>query len=732
MRTLILLCLLTACSSQQREVTSAQGRPTTAVLNSGDSHAVALDAGTAPPVAVTFETQCNGVDDDGDGVIDVLLPLGQNACTTQAPGACRSGWAACLGGQKVCYAPPPLPEVFDGVDNDCNGVIDDVPSIDKVRIRALMVAPGYGWSDAASDMATTAAVLDQSGIPFDRAPVKPDWFESPQSIPIIDKYSLVVIPGYLMGPVIREPVRQALESFANAGGVVLVFKPIGKEDQPQALQLAGLRRSVRHRDVTTIRFDLTSAPIVASIDSPEEQVLEINSETPTDPVEVYAFEPDPTKNTKVIAEAYSGNVVTGATVTRRPIGRGAIYALGFDFSTFGKNRCYVNCFEPSGDVLRGLLQDAFREAALGHTVRKHTIGGPEDSALILTHDVDAPDAQNRGTWGEPGALQMATMERERGVRATYNVTTDYIAGYYNPQTIKALCAEGMCPLGAHSVRHSSDFGAHARGSCLESRGSYGPTAVPTLCGEVRVSLELLSQLTGNRPTIWRSPYFDPNPNLYDVLAKNGVWVDSSFAVGDLKYNLPVNLENVGFRQPLFHKHRIYEFPVAIEDGLVDTATDARKRIEVQPSNLRLFLNKWQYLLMRNAHNGSITNALIHPSRGLQLPEANLQTKVAAVGSLIDLAKAQRMRIDALDRVADFWRARDKTTLEATYNESTGYAGTINVGAYPIANLTLEFGDMLGRFTCVACNDFEIVGKRVVIRSTLRANGKFEFTASVKR
>jgi hypothetical protein len=256
--------------------------------------------------------------------------------------------------------------------------------------------------------------------------------------------------------------------------------------------------------------------------------------------------------------------------------------------------------------------------------------------------------------------------------------------------------------------------------------------VPTLCGEVRVSLDLLSQLTGNRPTIWRSPYFDSNPNLYDVLAKNGVWVDSSFAVGDLKYNLPVSLENVGFRQPLFHNRRIYEFPVAIEDGLVDTTTDARKRIEVQPSNLRLFLNKWHYLLLRNAHNGSITSALIHPSRGLQLPEENLQTKVAAVGSLIDLAKAQHMRIEALDRVAEFWRARDKTTLDATYDESTGYVGTINVGAYPISNLTLEFGDMLGRFNCAACNDFEIVGKRVVIHSTLKANGKFEFTASVKR
>ena len=318
------------------------------------------------------------------------------------------------------------------------------------------------------------------------------------------------------------------------------------------------------------------------------------------------------------------------------------------------------------------------------------------------------------------------------MRATYNITTDYIAGYYNPQTIKALCADGMCPVGAHSVRHSSDFGAHPRGSCLESRGNYGPAVPPTLCGEVRVSLELLAQVTGNRPTSWRSPYFDPNPNLYDVLAKSGVWVDSSFAVGDLKYNLPVNLERVGFRQPLFHNHRIYEFPVAIEDGLVDTAKDARKRIEVQPSNLRAFLTRWHYLLLRNAQNGSITNALIHPSRGNQLPEENLQTKVKATGSLIELAIAAHVRVEALDRVAEFWRARDKTTLDATYDEATGYSGTVSVGAYSVANLTLEFGDLLERFTCAACDAFAIVGKRVVIHSTLKANGKFEFVATVKR
>jgi deleted-in-malignant-brain-tumors protein 1 len=70
---------------------------------------------------------CNGVDDDCDGDVDDGFDLG---------GACTVGEGACTGlgvfvcaedGTTVCNGviPPATPEVCDGLDNDCNGDVDD-------------------------------------------------------------------------------------------------------------------------------------------------------------------------------------------------------------------------------------------------------------------------------------------------------------------------------------------------------------------------------------------------------------------------------------------------------------------------------------------------------------------------------------------------------------------------------------------------------------------------------
>ena len=74
------------------------------------------------------EEVCDGLDNDCDGFVDNGDPGGGADCNFELPGNCAAGVTTCAGGAQTCrqivFAQP---ETCDGTDEDCDGTIDNGP-----------------------------------------------------------------------------------------------------------------------------------------------------------------------------------------------------------------------------------------------------------------------------------------------------------------------------------------------------------------------------------------------------------------------------------------------------------------------------------------------------------------------------------------------------------------------------------------------------------------------------
>lgn len=343
-----------------------------------------------------------------------------------------------------------------------------------------------------------------------------------------------------------------------------------------------------------------------------------------------------------------------AAITQRKFERGRAYAFGFDIGsllqrsygsrTEGIAVEYANHFEPSLDLLLGLLKRIYQEGE-PNAVTLGTVPNARKLSLMLSHDIDYQQSMEN-------AVAYAQHERGEGFAATHFLQTKYVRDWNDDIFfddahaihVTSLQALGM-ELGSHSVSHSLLFAEFPLGDGKETYPHYQPfvksaekTYGGSILGELRVSKFLIesvaseTQVSSFRPGHLRNP-----KTLPQSLATVGFRYSSSVTANVALTHLPFQLTHGRNGKMALD---VFEFPITVEDEL-DAPMLNRLPEAIELAN-------------RIGRFGGIFVVLIHPD----VLGQKLEFQKKLVAALKDSAW-----MGSIGEFGEWWAARDALEVD---------------------------------------------------------------------
>ncbi len=480
----------------------------------------------------------------------------------------------------------------------------------------------------ASEVTAVESDLEMLGVPFEASHT---WAEAVQS-------PIIVLAGALTNVTLPPADREILYRYVETGGIVFATHVQGDQYFP----LFGISSFRFSRENSNVRFvSPASDPALRFINRPEEQDIVLG-----DPKRFKEFNwttEYETQSAIVLGRFSSGK----AAFVRNNYGRGIAYSLGLSFSdstlrlaigqSFEAEPEWANVFAPSGDVLRLLLRAVY-EANVHPFLLIHTVPDGVDSALLLSHDIDARESY-------PNSVAYAALEQRYGVTSTFFATTKYFTdetdiGYYTPVNsayLRELRARGF-DVGSHTVSHLKTFERFPLGDRSVRFATYRPLVAPTVFGEVMVSKELLDRdVPGQHTITFRAGELSHPMQLIEALETAGYLVDSTRAAGN-------TLTNSAYR-PLRDAHlgapvsSMIEIPVTLDDSMG----------YLTPTTVDKAVAQWTNIVAANAENNNITCLLVHPT--------DVTYKLAAEERLLQAYRHKPIWIGSVTKYGLWARAR---------------------------------------------------------------------------